>query len=92
MKSVVRTHYQPRMIEITDLGHKQAWKARSYRNQNEIFGLACFLPNHFFRILVFPNSEEDRLSQPLIPGPFSEFDLADHDRFNPNAPLHFGNG
>jgi hypothetical protein len=32
------------------------------------------------------------LSQPLIPGPFREFDLTDHDRFNPNAPLHFGNG
>ena len=38
------------------------------------FGLACFLSDHLFRILVFPNSEKHRLSQPIIPSPFREFD------------------
>jgi hypothetical protein len=47
--------------------------------------LDCLLANHFVRILVFSNSEKRRLSRPIIPGPFREFDLADHRRFYPTA-------
>jgi hypothetical protein len=50
--------------------------------------LVCLLPNHFVRILVFPNAEKHRLPQPIIPGPFREFDLANHRRFYPTATLH----
>jgi hypothetical protein len=43
--------------------------------------LVCLLPSHLVRILIFSNSEKHCLSQPIIPGPFREFDLADHRRF-----------
>jgi hypothetical protein len=49
-------------------------------------------PFYVVRILVIPNSEKHRLSQPIIPGAFGEFDLADHRRFCPTATLHFGGG
>jgi len=80
------------MIQITGLRRKQSLESAILQEPKRHFGLACLLPNHFFRIPVFPNSEKHRLSQPLIPAPFREFDLADQDRFNPNAPLNLGNG
>jgi hypothetical protein len=55
-------------------------------------GLLGFLPNHFLRILVFSESEKDRLAESTIPRPFREFDLADESRLYPMAALHFGSG
>jgi hypothetical protein len=52
--------------------------------------LACLLSNDFVRILVFPNSEKDRMPETIISGPLFEFHLADHRRFNPPAAPHFG--
>jgi hypothetical protein len=40
------------------------------------------VPEHFVRILVFPDSEKDWLTETIIPRPFSEFYLAE-DRFEP---------
>ena len=54
--------------------------------------LGCLLPNHFVRILVFPDSEKDRLTETVIPRPLREFYLADHRRFDPMTTLHFGSG
>src|ERR1700730_480870 len=54
--------------------------------------LACLLSNDFARILVFPNSEIDRMPKTIISGPLCEFHLADHRRFNPVATPHFGSG
>jgi hypothetical protein len=51
--------------------------------------LACFLPNHLDRILVFADPEKDGLPESIIACPFREFDLADQDRLDPAAPLHF---
>ena len=50
------------------------------------------LPDHFGRVLVFPESEKDRLTKAIIPGPFGEFDLADHNRLNPMATSHLSGG
>jgi hypothetical protein len=36
------------------------------------------------------NPHENRMAQAIIPGPFCEFHLTNHQRFNPNASLHFG--
>ena len=46
----------------------------------------------FLRILVFPDSKKDRLTETVIPRPLREFYLADHHRLDPMAPLHFGSG
>jgi hypothetical protein len=54
--------------------------------------LALILPNHFARILVFPDSEKNRLTETIIPGPLTKFHLADHFRFDPMATFHFGGG
>jgi hypothetical protein len=54
--------------------------------------LACLFPNHLARLLVFPEAEKNRLSQPIIPRPFREFDLTNHRRFNRNTTLHFSDG
>jgi hypothetical protein len=35
--------------------------------------LTCLFPNHFVRILIFPNTEKDWLAEPVIPRPFREF-------------------
>ena len=53
---------------------------------------SCPLPNDFARVLVFPDPEKDRLTETVIPGPFREFDLADHFRLHPMTALHFGGG
>jgi hypothetical protein len=34
----------------------------------------------------------DRLTETIIPSPFTEFRLADHRRFNPVTTFHFGGG
>jgi hypothetical protein len=39
--------------------------------------LAGLLPNHFIRILVFPESEKHRLTETVIPRPLRESDLAE---------------
>jgi hypothetical protein len=52
--------------------------------------LAGLLPHYFVRMLVYPDSEKDRLTQAIIPRPLREFHLADHNRFDPMATLHFG--
>src|ERR1700719_403020 len=52
--------------------------------------LVRLLPNHFVRVLVFPDSVKDWLTKTIIPGPLREFYLADHRRFDPMATLHFG--
>jgi hypothetical protein len=59
-------------------------------NKECSLSLAGLLPKHFVRILVFPDSEKDWLTEPIIPRPFGEFYLTDHHRFNPMAALHFG--
>ena len=41
-----------------------------------------FLSNHFVRILLFPDSKKDRLSQTVIPCPLREFYLTDHCWFD----------
>jgi hypothetical protein len=55
-------------------------------------GSAYPLPNHFVRILVFPDSKKDRLPETIVPGPLRELHLTNDRRFNPNATLHFGDG
>jgi ribulose bisphosphate carboxylase small subunit len=40
--------------------------------------LNWLLPNNFVRIFVFPDSKKDRVTETIIPRPFSEFYLADH--------------
>jgi hypothetical protein len=50
---------------------------------------ARLLPDHFVRVLVFPDSEKDGLTEAIIPGPLREFDLANQHRLNPMATLHF---
>jgi hypothetical protein len=47
------------------------------------------LPNNFFRILVFPDPEKDRLTKAVIPCPFRKFILADHHRFDPVTNASF---
>src|SRR5271166_3552485 len=51
--------------------------------------LAYLLPNHFVRLLVFPESHKNRLTQTIIPRPLRKFYLADHHRFDQTATLHF---
>ena len=51
---------------------------------------APLLPNNFLRILVFPDSEKDRLAEPINPRPLRKFDITDNHPFNPDAPFHFG--
>ena len=53
---------------------------------------ALSFPNHVVCILVFSNSEKDRLTKTIIPRPFREFYLADHHRLSPMAAFHFGGG
>jgi hypothetical protein len=55
-------------------------------------GLTCPLPDDLARALVFPQPEKHRVPQPIIPGPFREFHLANHCRFDPMATFHFGGG
>ena len=50
------------------------------------------LPNNLTRTLVFPQTEKDWLAQSIIPRPIREFHFANNNRFNPNAPSHFGDG
>jgi hypothetical protein len=34
---------------------------------------------------IFPDPQENRLAQRVVPGPFRELDLADHEGFDPSA-------
>jgi len=52
--------------------------------------VACLFPNHFLLFLVSPATEKDWLTETIIPRPLRKFYLADHRRFDPMAPLHFG--
>jgi hypothetical protein len=54
--------------------------------------LICFLPANFGRFLIIPQSQEDRMAQAIIRGPFRKFNFANHRRSDPNAPFHFGGG
>jgi hypothetical protein len=45
-------------------------------------------PHHFHRILVFPDSKKDRLSETVIPRPFREFYLT--KPLVPSLRLHIG--
>lgn len=60
--------------------------------QQQFDSLVRLLSNHLTRTLVFPDSEKDWLTEAIIPGPFREFHLADHFRFDPMATSHFGGG
>jgi len=44
----------------------------------------------FIRILLFPDSEKDWLTETIIPRPLRKFYLADHHRLDPMATFHFG--
>jgi hypothetical protein len=48
---------------------------RERRSGIELGGL---FPNHFVCVLVFPESEKDRLTEPIIERPLGEFYLTDH--------------
>jgi hypothetical protein len=48
----------------------------------------CSLPNNFGRFLIITHTQEDRMAQAIIPGPFGKFYLANDSWFNPNAPSH----
>ncbi len=54
--------------------------------------LAFLLTDHFGRILVFPEAEKHRLTEPIVSRPFREFDLTNHRRLNPNTTPHFCGG
>jgi hypothetical protein len=54
--------------------------------------LVCLLPHHLNRILIFPDSKEDRLSESIIPSPFRKSYLAHHHRLDPVATSHFNGG
>ena len=53
---------------------------------------AFLLSNDFVRILVFPDSEKDWLTEAIIPGPLREFHLANHLRLHPMTTFHVGEG
>ena len=65
---------------------KQSW------NDSVSQVLGCLLPHDFARLLVFPESEKDRLTKAVITSPLSEFDLANHYRLNPMATSHLSGG
>jgi hypothetical protein len=50
------------------------------------------VPEQLARVLILPQTEENWLTQPIVPSPLREFYLADHHRHYPTAPLHFGGG
>jgi hypothetical protein len=52
--------------------------------------LVNHFPHHFVRILIFPNTKKDRLSESVISCPFRKFYLAHHHRLDPVTPFHFG--
>ncbi len=54
--------------------------------------LVCGLPNYFARLLVFPESEKDRLTKAIITNPLSGFHLANQCRINPMATSHLSGG
>jgi hypothetical protein len=53
---------------------------------------AYLFPNHIGWALVFPQSDKDRVAQPIIPGKFRVSDLTNHRRLDPTATFHFGGG
>jgi hypothetical protein len=55
--------------------------------------LPCnLIPNKLDRALVLTQTEKDWLAQSIIAGHFCKLNFANHRRFNPNAPLHVGDG
>jgi hypothetical protein len=69
-------------------------KVKTIRNDfiSQVSRLRSFLAHDFARLIVFPESEKDRLTKAIIARPFSEFDLANHYRLNPMATSHLSGG
>ena len=67
-------------------------KSETIRNDfvSQVSRLGCLLPHNFARLLVFSESEKDRLTEAVIARPLREFDLANHRRSDPMATFHFG--
>src|SRR3981081_636843 len=58
-------------------------ESRLYRHR-----LRCFLADNFRGVLVFPQTKEHRLSQPVIARPFREFYLANQNWLDPVTQFH----
>src|SRR5260370_24878370 len=54
--------------------------------------LGRFLPNHFLRIFVFSQPEEDWLAETIVSRPFCEFDFANENWLYPMAVLQLRRG
>src|SRR5271165_1671272 len=69
-------------------------KSETIRNDfvSQVSRLCCLLSHDFARLLVFSESEKDRLTKAVIARPLSEFDLENHYRLHPMATSHLSGG
>jgi hypothetical protein len=71
--------------DVAMVGGRRSLQSESWESPRE---LAREQPS--LALFVFPESEKHRRTQPIIPRPLGELDLANQRRFNPNTTLHFG--